>query len=517
MMIEQVDYIVIGTGIAGLRASLTLATGGSVAIVCKGGLSESSSGLAQGGIAVALSDEDEIRFHIQDTLAAGDGLCLRRAVEVLVEEGPQYFLELIQWGAHFDMSGDRFSFGREGAHRVHRILHAQGDSTGKEIVRALLARALEEKNIHFLPHTFTADLLKDVDERVVGISYFNFKGNRAGALIGRAVMLASGGIGQIYRETSNPDGATGDGMGIAARAGAVLEDMEFVQFHPTALSLEGAPNFLISEAVRGEGAVLVNRKGEAFMRTYHNAAELAPRDIVSRSIFSEMAATHSNCVYLDLTRLRPSFIRKRFPRIYQTCRKYGLDITRVLLPVRPAAHYMMGGVRTDLQGRTSLRGLYAAGEVACTGVHGANRLASNSLLEGLVFGARAAEAILADRLPEARIEPLRIGNPVQRKGAPGLARLKKLMTEKVGIVRNGCDLAAAAAAIRMMNQSLSPRRIRSELELKNMLQVAGLIASSALRRQESRGAHFRKDFPKKDNRTGKKHSLIMLADFDEPA
>jgi len=518
MNTETVDYIVIGTGIAGLRAALTLAEGGTVAILCKDELSESSTGYAQGGVAVALSEEDEIRFHIDDTLAAGDGLCTRRAVEVLVEEGPQYMLELIEWGAHFDMAEGQFSFGREAAHRVKRILHAQGDSTGREIVRALLDRALTVKSIRFMPHIFTVDAVRDGEGRVIGISYLDFKKRRAGTLIGRALLLASGGVGQIYRETSNPAGATGDGMSIAARAGAVMQDMEFLQFHPTALFMRGMPNFLISEAVRGEGAVLVNRKGETFMRGYHPAAELAPRDVVSRAITFEMERTRSQCVFLDLTRLRPAFIRARFPRIYQTCRRYGLDITRERLPVRPAAHYVMGGVRTDLQGRTSVRGLYAAGEVACTGVHGANRLASNSLLEGLVFGARAAEAMLADRLPKPSPgQQPAIAVSRRTSSSAGRMRLRRLMTEKVGIVRNGRDLAEAVRTLREMMRDLKPKQTRSDLEGRNMVQVSGLVALSALRRLESRGAHYRSDYPKKDDRVGRRHSLITLAEIEGEA
>lgn len=513
MTVDRVDYIVIGAGIAGLRAAISLAESGTVAVVCKDALSESSTGYAQGGVAVALSEEDEIRFHIEDTLAAGDGLCVKRAVEVLAEEGPGYMLELIEWGALFDMSGGRFSFGREAAHRVHRILHARGDATGKEIVRALLARALSVKNIHFMPYTFTVDLVRAEDGRVAGICYIDFHHGRAGMLAGRAVLLASGGLGQLYRDTSNPEVATGDGMAIAARAGAVMQDMEFVQFHPTALYLKGAPNFLISEAVRGEGGVLINKHGEAFMKRYHPAAELAPRDVVSRSIIAEMGRTKASCVYLDLTRLRPAFIRQRFPRIYQTCRGYKIDITRDRLPVRPAAHYMMGGVRTDLEGRTSIPGLYGAGEVACTGVHGANRLASNSLLEGLVFGARTAEAMISDKPVEAKTDRSVCCGPVGGRPAGGRQRVKQVMSTKVGIVRNGEGLEEAVRALREMDRQFTPRALRQDLELKNLIQVGGLITLAALRRRESRGAHFREDFPKKDERRGRRHSQVLLDDL----
>src|SRR5580765_1042336 len=358
------DYAVVGSGVAGLRAAIELSSAGTVLVLAKSDLSESATAYAQGGIAVALSDEDEIGLHEQDTLAAGDGLCNPESVALLVEEGPRYITQLIEWGTEFDRAGTKLAFTREAAHSRSRILHSHGDSTGREISRALLSRAHSLPHLHLRAHSFTT-----------------------------AVILATGGLGQIYRETTNPEVATGDGMAIAYEAGAVLSDMEFVQFHPTALAIKGAPRFLLSEALRGEGGVLRNINLERFMKRYAEAQELAPRDVVARAIVSEMHRTNAQHVYLDMTAKSAEALEKRFPRIYATCMSYGLDLATDMAPVCPAAHYMMGGVKTDLWGRTSLRGLYAAGETADTGVHGANRLASNSLLEGLVFGARSGQAM----------------------------------------------------------------------------------------------------------------------------
>src|SRR5437764_3794330 len=393
--IHHVDYAVVGSGIAGLRAAIELSTSGNVLVLAKSNLSDSATAWAQGGIAVALSDEDEIGLHEQDTINAGDGLCRPEAVALVVEEGPKYITQLIEWGTEFDRAGTKLSFTREAAHSRSRILHAHGDSTGREISRALLARAHTIPHLHLRAHAFTTELIV---ERgcVAGLRFIDETDGSEHELRAGAVLLATGGLGQIYRETTNPDVATGDGMAIAYEAGAVLSDMEFVQFHPTALAVKGAPRFLLSEALRGEGAVLRNINLERFMKRYNEAQELAPRDIVARAIVTEMHKTSSEHVYLDMTAKPEGFVEKRFPRIYATCMSYGVDLARDVAPVCPAAHYMMGGVKTDLWGRTSLPGLYAAGETADTGVHGANRLASNSLLEGLVFGARSGQAMIAD-------------------------------------------------------------------------------------------------------------------------
>src|SRR5215831_13209564 len=389
------DYAIVGSGVAGLRAAIELSSAGSVLVLAKSDLSESATAYAQGGIAVALSDEDEIGLHEQDTLAAGDGLCRHESVALLVEEGPKYIQELIEWGTEFDRAGTKLAFTREAAHSRSRILHAHGDSTGREISRALLARAHSIPHMHLRAHAFTTELIVERG-RVAGLCFINETDGALHELRAGAVLLATGGLGQIYRETTDPEVATGDGMAIAYEAGAVLSDMEFVQFHPTALAIQGAPRFLLSEALRGEGGVLRNIGLERFMKKYHEAQELAPRDVVARAIVSEMQRTQSTHVYLDMTKKSEEFLRKRFPRIYETCLGYGLDLASDLAPVCPAAHYMMGGVRTDLRGRTSLPGLYAAGETAATGVHGANRLASNSLLEGLVFGAITGQAMMED-------------------------------------------------------------------------------------------------------------------------
>src|SRR5918911_369340 len=395
-MALETDFIVIGSGIAGLRAAIELASAGArVTVLTKDRTSESNTEYAQGGIAVALSEEDEVALHEEDTVNAGAGLCDPRAVEVMVETGPALIQELIEWGTEFDREGGRLAFTREAAHSRRRILHAHGDATGREIVRALIARARNEPLIAFVAHAATEALLVE-DARCCGVRYLDPLVRAPRELRARAVILAAGGAGQLFLHTTNPEVATGDGMAMAYHAGAELADMEFRQFHPTALNLAGAPRFLLSEAMRGEGGVLRNEQGKRFMARYHERAELAPRDVVSRAIVAEMERTATRTVYLDMTELEPRYLAARFPKIYETCRRYGLDITTDLLPVAPAAHYSMGGVRTDLDGRSTLQGLYAAGEVACTGVHGANRLASNSLLEGLVFGALAGRAASAD-------------------------------------------------------------------------------------------------------------------------
>src|SRR6185437_680055 len=355
-----------------MRAAIELAEAGRVLVIAKNSLRESSSEYAQGGIAAALSDDDRVELHEQDTIYAGDGLCNVEAVHILVEEAPAAIQQLIEWGTEFDREGSKLVFAREGAHSRNRVLHAHGDSTGHEIARALYKKASSFPNVRF--ETYSA--MVDLDN-----------------IEAQAVLLATGGLGAVYRETTNPAVATGDGVAMAWRAGADISNMEFIQFHPTALHIEGAPRFLLSEALRGEGAVLRNKDAEAFMHRYHEMRDLAPRDVVSRAIVAEMQRTGSPHVWLDLTARGSKFIHERFPRIFETCLRYGLDLGREPAPVHPAAHYAMGGVETGLDGRTSLPGLFAAGEVACTGVHGANRLASNSLLEGLVYGARAGRAM----------------------------------------------------------------------------------------------------------------------------
>lgn len=507
----QVDFIVVGAGVAGLRAAITLAEAGKVLVLAKQELTESATQYAQGGIAVALSDEDEISLHLQDTINAGDGIVNVEAAHVLVEEGPERIQELIDWGTQFDRKGTKLTFTREAAHSRDRILHAHGDSTGREIGRALYAKASTLKNISFSEFEFTAMLCLD-SGRVTGVSLISSAGEMHTVTSG-AVLLATGGAGHVYSNTTNPAVATADGVAMAYRAGAEISDMEFVQFHPTALYVKNAPRFLLSEALRGEGAVLRNSELHRFMSKYHEAGELAPRDVVARAIAHELEVCRLKepVVYLDLTHRKADHIKARFPRIYETCLKYNVDLTVDQVPVRPAAHYLMGGIRTDLDGRSSLPGLYAAGEAACTGVHGANRLASNSLLEGLVFGARAAATMIKEakevRLsPGAHAEPLK---DVATKDAESFIQtVQQLMWNKVGIVRSRQSLTEAIQQLQASAQELPPPTSRRNCEARNIHTAALLIARSALARLESRGAHYRTDYPQHDDSRFKKHSIV---------
>lgn len=512
------DYIVIGSGIAGLRAAIEIAQAGArVTVLTKDRTDESNTEYAQGGVAVALSDDDEVALHEEDTLAAGAGLCDAEAVRVLVEDGRRYIAELIEWGTEFDREGGRLVFTREAAHSRRRILHAHGDSTGREIVRALIARARGESRIRFLAHAATESLIIE-DGACRGVRYLDPLVRASRDFRARGVVLASGGAGALFLHTTNPAVATGDGMAMAYRAGAELADMEFVQFHPTALSVEGAPRFLLSEAMRGEGGVLRNVEGERFMTRYDRSGELAPRDVVSRAIVAEMTETRSHVVYLDMTALDARYLRERFPKIHETCLRYNLDITRQPLPVSPAAHYIMGGVRTDLDGRTTVPNLYAAGEVACTGVHGANRLASNSLLEGLVFGARAGGAVIEDARKDADAsappvagKPDDVIEPVPAAITPGEVavavrkRVRRLMWERVGLLRTRAGLQRALTEFEHIEAA------RLTATSRNFLVVAMLITRSALWREESRGGHFRTDFPKTNDEHYRVHSITHNA------
>jgi L-aspartate oxidase len=500
------DFLVIGAGVAGLRAAVELAKSGSVLVIAKDSLRESSSEYAQGGIAVALSDDDEVALHEQDTIYAGDGLCDPEAVRTLAEEGPAAIQDLIDWGAEFDREGARLAFTREGAHSRNRILHAHGDSTGREIARTLYRKAASIPHIRFESYAAITDLLMAGD-RAAGAVVFEEKTGMLRDLRSRAVLLATGGLGRVFRETTNPDVATGDGVAMAWRSGAEIDNIEFVQFHPTALHVEGAPRFLLSEALRGEGALLRNKDGEAFMRRYHPLMDLAPRDVVSRSIVAEMRRTGSPHVWLDLTARDADFIRRRFPRIYETCLAYGVDIAREPAPVHPAAHYAMGGVRSDLEGRSTVQGLYAAGEVACTGVHGANRLASNSLLEAVVFGRRAGRAMrdhARDDIAGHANGPAALVPDIAER------RIRDLTWEHCGILRDRAGLESAIGILEKTEWAVPAEQTLAAAELRNMHLVALLIARCALWREESRGAHYRTDFPEK--RTQFAHaSRISLA------
>jgi L-aspartate oxidase len=518
-------FAIVGCGIAGLRVAIELGRAANVLVLAKSELSETATEWAQGGIAAALSDEDEIGLHEQDTLSAGDGLSNPEAVKILVEEGPHCIQELISWGTEFDRAGTKLAFTREGAHSRSRILHAHGDSTGREISRALFAKVRTLPSVCIRPHAFTTELIVE-DGRVAGLRFLDASGALE-TVRSRAVLLATGGLGQIYPETTNPPMATGDGMAIAYDAGGVLGDMEFIQFHPTVLAVKNAPPFLLSEALRGEGAALRNADLERFMERYHPNAELGPRDVVSRAIVSEMRHTGTNFVYLDLTGLNAEFVRKRFPRIYSTCLSYGLDITDDLVPVHPAAHYAMGGVRTDLHGRASLPGLYAAGETATTGVHGANRLASNSLLEGLVFGARAGRAMLQDYAVKAKpaAASAHSSNNPGRRGSgrsnhptgnspagPSpdevVQQIRAILRKQVGILRDGRELKRALEELDALEIPRPEEPSRYAWERHNIWTLAQLVTRSALAREESRGSHYRIDFPCRDDERFAKHSII---------
>ena len=533
---KETDYVVVGAGIAGLRAAVALAERGRVLVVTKEQLSESNTAYAQGGIAVAMGGDRDVSLHLQDTINAGDGLVDQAAAEVLVSQGPLRVAELLEWGTQFDREGDgadgKLLRTLEGAHSLPRILHANGDATGREIALSLQRHAKKISNITLMEWTTTVDLLVDQAgerPRVVGMTLLDADGalHRVHA---RAVLLASGGAGQVYSDTTNPQVATGDGIAMAYRAGAEVGDMEFFQFHPTALSLPGAPHFLLSEALRGEGAYLRNEAGERFMGRYHPLLELAPRDVVARAIAREAgdeSGAESKSVYLDMRHLAAEGgprkdLKKRFPGISAFLAKYGLELERDLIPVRPAAHYLMGGVRTDLNGRTSVAGLYAAGEAACTGVHGANRLASNSLLEGLVFGALAAESMAADVSGSARLAADTDSSESEIATVDGattaaasvdveqwIATLRAVMWKDAGLLRDAAGLMAAQAGLREMRRTMPGGLARRAIEARNLHQVAELIVESALGRTESRGAHFRKDFPKRDDAHFAAHSVMQ--------
>jgi L-aspartate oxidase len=507
----QADFLVIGGGIAGLRAAIELAGHGRILLLTKASGSESNTGYAQGGIAAAIGPDDSPGLHLADTLEAGAGLSDPAAVEVLVTEGPHYVRELMAWGARFDREPDGGpALGREGAHSVRRVLHAH-DATGREIARTLWSRLGGAADLVTLDHAL-ATRLKIENGRLVGAELRRQDGQRIEVAAG-AVLLATGGAGQVFAQTTNPAIASGDGLAMAWRAGARVSDLEFVQFHPTVLDVAGAPRFLVSEAVRGEGARLLNADGEAFMARYDSRGELAPRDIVATAMVRETGRT-GRPVYLSLAHLDAEWVRARFPGIADVCGKAGLDFARDRLPVSPAAHYMCGGVDTDLAGRTSVPGLFAAGEVACTRVHGANRLASNSLLEGLVFGARAARAMRRSKhgaeLPAAREAPPAVAAARPDREEATRTNLPALMWQHAGLVREGTGLgrlapqldgvAAVLDAI-LEEDDPGPEAWRAA----SLARVGSLIVRAALRREESRGGHRRTDFPERDDLHWKVH------------
>jgi len=504
------DFLVIGSGIAGLRAAISLAETGDVVMLTKADPRESNTGYAQGGIAAAVGPDDSPDLHCADTIAAGDGLCIGNAVRVLVDDGPKYVRELIEWGVGFDRdSTGNPALGREAAHSVRRVLHAR-DTPGREIGRVLWQKVQSHPRVRVFDDALAMSLTTRDDE-CRGAVFVDREG-RVDHVESARTLMATGGAGQVFRETTNPAIATGDGIAMAFEAGARVADLEFIQFHPTALNVEGAPRFLLSEALRGEGAWLVNAGGERFVQRYESAGDLASRDLVARAIVREVERT-SAPVFLSMAHLDHEYVRRRFPAITEACRRAGLDLATDRIPVSPAAHYVMGGIETDLDGRTSIAGLFAAGEAACTGVHGANRLASNSLLEGLVFGARAAAAMAAPLRPAVLFAVASEPMPLQTDCSAGpLAAnvVRDLMWRHAGLLRSRETLEGLVARLSSWRGLLTQARPESASDrefrrLSSLVTVSLLIAKAALRREESRGGHFRTDFPHRDDIHWQKH------------
>jgi L-aspartate oxidase len=512
------DYLVVGSGSAGLTFALNVAKSGKVGIITKKDRAESNTNYAQGGIASVLSSDDSFEAHVQDTLTAGAGLCDREAVEVIVGEGPEIIRELVEMGAEFTRKNGDIDLGREGGHSANRIVHA-ADMTGREIEKVLLNQVANHENITILEHHFAMELITehhlgkhvtryDNDTHCFGAYAYNIEHDRVDKISAHVTLLATGGAGRIYLHTTNPDIATGDGIAMAYRAKARVANMEFIQFHPTSLAVPGANSFLISEAVRGHGAYLRDSTGDRFMLNYHPMKELAPRDIVARAIDSQMKKLGDEHVYLDLRHISKDEIIDHFPNIYSECLKHGFDLSEQMVPVVPAAHYICGGVVTDLYGRTSIHGLFAAGEVACTGVHGANRLASNSLLEALVFAKRASvKAIeyLTNIKPEIPLLPEwddsgTINTEEMVLISHNKRELQQLMSDYVGIVRSDLRLQRAFKRTRMLYEEVEDFYTRNRIsvpmcQLRNMITVAYLIIRSAMLRKESRGLHYTTDYP----------------------
>jgi L-aspartate oxidase len=515
------DVLIIGGGLAGLRAANEILPHQSVLVVTKDQLRQSNSAYAQGGIAGVLDPQDRFEDHIDDTLTAGGNLCDREIVEMVVREAPGRIQELVEWGTRFDQQAGSFSLGREGGHSHKRVVHALGDATGREVMRAVIEWTRGLENIEILENTFTLDLLTSSGTCRGAIIA---SGTQRTMIWAKQTILCTGGAGQLYRESTNPAVATADGYAIAYRAGAELRDMEFMQFHPTVLYIAGSSRSLITEAVRGEGAFLVDENNVRFMPDYDERAELAPRDIVCQAIVEQMSSTRHPCVYLDMSHLDADFIRSRFPGIAAACKKFSVDITSDKIPVRPGAHYMIGGVSVDPCGRTTLPGLWAAGEVTSSGLHGANRLASNSLLEGLVYGAHAgqgasqAAAEMPDRLQAFEIDNPPLTRPAVRMDLEDIRNsLKSLMWRCVGVQREESRLKQAISSIQRWQNYVLPCEFTDKTgwELQNMLTVSEIVSAAALQREESRGVHQRIDFPVVDDKNWQRH-IPQLRPADLP-
>ncbi len=509
------DVLVIGGGIAGLRAAIAAAEGGAdVLLLTKDTIEQSNTWWAQGGIAAVLQPLDSVDAHVRDTEVVGVGLCDEKAVRLVVEEGPQRVIELMQWGAKFDKQiGNAYdlAYGLEGGHSYARILHAYGDATGKELAQTLINKVRSYDSIRVSEKSFAIDLITDEGRCVGLLALIN---NQVHVIWAKRTILASGGAGQLWRESTNPKIATADGHAMAYRAGARLADMEMVQFHPTTLYVAGSSRALITEAVRGEGAYLVDKNGYRFMGDFHKDMELAPRDVVSRAIVEQIRRTHHTHVFLDTRHLETEAFKKRFPQLTRLCAQFDIDLAKDLIPIHPATHYMIGGVIADLTGHTSLPGLYAIGEASCSGLHGANRLASNSLLEGLVFGQRAG----TDAAAESRLNGINFPQNLEEKIPPSQkteldvtdvkSSLRSVMWRNVGIERDGDRLNETREIIAfwcryVMDKSFLPTigqpQVVAGWELQNMLTVAFLVAAAAYTRTESRGAHHRMDYPARDD------------------
>ncbi len=503
---KHYDYIIVGSGIAGLFTALLAKRHGSVLVITKGSIDDCNTRHAQGGIAAAIGRDDSPELHFKDTISAGDGLCDEEAVRILVDEAPGRIAELVNLGVPFDTLDGEITLTREAAHSVSRILHAGGDATGEHI-ETTLSNQVRTSGIQVLEDSLASEILVE-DGKVRGIKVLDCHSDSVEEFACRFLILATGGAGQLYKFNTNSDIATGDGISLAFSAGAEIIDMEFYQFHPTALRLPGVTPFLISEAVRGEGGILRNAKGDPFMLDYTPDGDLAPRDIVARSILYEMDKTGSDRVFIDVTHLPPFTVTTRFPHIYRFCLEQGLNITKELIPVAPAAHYMIGGVKTNSWGETNIAGLFACGETACTSIHGANRLASNSLLEAVVFSERIIDKTAGG---VNSLEPtggknvvvnhlLNQGHEAKTAISPGLSSLQTLLWEKVGILRDGKGLVQAADILAAWQNSLPPPLDRPSYELGNLILTARLVTEAALLREESRGAHFRSDFPRRSPR-----------------
>jgi len=514
---EYHDVIIIGSGIAGVYTALEISNEFDIVILTKETIEISNSVLAQGGIAVSLDKEDSPELHMKDTLYAGAGMCEEETVRVMVNEAATNIESLCDYGVNFDKSNAiDLALTREAAHSKNRIIHA-GDTTGKEVCDKLISVVKKQNNVSIKERTFAIDLLIDAG-RCKGIYAYDEDTASYKIYLSKVIICATGGFGQLYANTTNPEVATGDGVSLAYRAGAKLMDLEFVQFHPTVLFHPQNKTFLISEAVRGEGAILKNIHGERFMPKYHELNELAPRDVVSRAIFEEMRRTESDCVYLDITFKGKDYLERRFPNIYKTCLSYGIDISKDYIPVSPAEHYCMGGIKADIFGCTSIEGFYACGEAACNGIHGANRLASNSLLEGLVFGHKIGREI-SNNLNgiSGKKDKFQLKNISERKTktfsrGEVKEKVQRIMTDYVGIIREKKGLLYAKNEIKKYAELMEDMENEGtrDFELQNIIQLSGLIIESALEREESRGAHYRADFNKTNDEAWRKHIVKRI-------